>query len=128
MLRVEYHGLQDQVLFNGRREDYDRLAASVKQVVATGTDAAMSVSNVGPVHVSGLLIRRGAPPNRISLTGECIVISVAPQLERQFLSFIQFPADRELPDGYHHHYDALGDDGANVAPDSLPVVFTLDKA
>ena len=50
-------------------------------------------------------------------------------MQRQFLSFIEFPDDKDLPDSpvqYHHHYDGIADDGY-VATDSLPVVFGLQR-
>jgi len=46
-----------------------------------------------------------------------------PTLQRQFLSFIEFPKDGDLPDSpirNHHHFGADADDGNYVEPDSLP--------
>jgi hypothetical protein len=46
------------------------------------------------------------------------------------LSNVEFPADADLPDPpmqYHHHYEAWAGHCTYIAPDSLPVVFGLER-
>ena len=130
MLRAGYFSSQRELLVDGRRQDYDQFAAAVRQALASAGHIPLPVASAGDTQVSRFVVRAGTPPNRVSSEGGDVVFSLAPSLERQFLSFIQFPPDSELPDSpiqYHHHYDAVADDGTHVAPDSLPVVFTLER-
>jgi len=130
MLRAGYFSSQRELLVDGRREDYDQFALAVRQAGASAGHVPLSVESTGDTQVSRFVVRAGTPPNRVSYEGGDVVFSVAPSLERQFLSFIQFPTDSELPDSpipYHHHYDGVADYGRYVAPDSLPVVFTLER-
>ena len=76
------------------------------------------------------LVRRSTLPNRVSHESGRIILEVAPSLHEQFLSFIDFPTDTDLPNSpiqYHHHYDGLSDDGTYVALDSLPVIIGLER-
>jgi hypothetical protein len=127
MLRVAYH--PRELLVYGRREDYAELAATVRHVLSSDVHEEISVVSTGTQRVDSFVIRRGPPPNRVGFQDGRIVISIAPSLEMQFLSFIQFPEENELPKspvGYHHHYEDVND-GKYVAPDSLPVVFGLER-
>jgi hypothetical protein len=129
MLRAAYHDTRRELLVDGCREDYERLRNEVREVMTSGIESKLVVHSTGPVEVSQLIVRRGPPPNRVSYEFGGAVFSIAPSLEAQFVSFIQFPAHTELPRygvGYHHHFE--GDaNGAYVASDSLPVVFGLDQ-
>jgi hypothetical protein len=102
----------------------------VRQALGAVGDVSLPVESTGDAPVSRFIIRVGAPPNRISYQADEVVFSLATSLGEQFMSFIQFPPDSELPESpiqYHHHYDGLADDGTHVAPDSLPVVFSLER-
>jgi len=133
MLKVFYKPdptpLLSELLIDGPRQDYESLVGIVNQVLATAETASISVESSGPVTIKRLSIRAGERPNRVSVENDEVIISIAPELREQFVSFIEFPADEDLPQspvGYHHHYDNLGDDeGRWVALDSLPVVFGL---
>lgn len=117
------------MLIDGRREDYAHLSETARRAIDSGVEAELPVWSTGPTAISHFVVRRGAPPNRVSVESSRIVFSVAPDLQRQFLSFIEFPADADLPDSpvqYHHHFDGIADDGY-VAADSLPVVFGLQR-
>ena len=130
MLRAAYHSTERQLLVDGRREDYARLSDSTRQAIGSGVETRLPVQSAGPTAISHFVVRRGAPPNRVSVESSSVVFSVAPDLQRQFLSFIEFPADADLPNTpiqYHHHFDGIADDGY-VAADSLPVVFGLQRA
>jgi hypothetical protein len=130
MLRAAYHNARSELLVDGRREDYVRLCDSTRQALASGVEVALPVQSTGPTAVSHFVVRSGPVPNRVSFECGRVIFSVAPTLERQFLSFIQFPSEEDLPDSpiqYHHHFDGLADDGTCVAPDSLPVVFGLER-
>jgi hypothetical protein len=130
MLRAGYFSSQRELLVDGRRRDYDQFAAAVRQAFVSAGHIALPVASAGDTPVSRFVVRAGTPPNRVSYEGGDVIFFLAPSLEKQFLSFIQFPADSELPDSpiqYHHHYDGVADDGTHVAPDSLPVVFTLER-
>jgi hypothetical protein len=127
MLRAAYHSEQRALLVDGRREDYARFSESTRQAIASGIETELPVQSTGPTALSHFVVRRGIPPNRVSVEDRRVVFSIAPDLQRQFLSFIEFPAD--LPDSpiqYHHHFDGIANDGY-VAADSLPVVFGLQK-
>jgi hypothetical protein len=131
MLRVGYFSSQQELLVAGPRPAYEQFAAAVREAVSGAGPVALRVQSTGDGQVSRFVIRTGAAPNRVSYKDGEVVFSVAPSLERQFLSFIQFPPDSELPASpvqYHHHYDGVADDGTYVAADSLPVVFTLERA
>jgi hypothetical protein len=133
MLKVFYKPnptpLLSELLIDGPRQDYESLVGIVNQVLATAETASISVKSSGPVTIKRLSIRAGERPNRVSVENDEVIISIAPELREQFVSFIEFPADEDLPQspvGYHHHYDNPGDDeGRWVALDSLPVVFGL---
>ena len=130
MLRVAYHEAQRELLVTGRREDYQQLCDAVRQALASHAEVALPVHSTGHTTVSHFVVRSSTPPNRVSYERGRVVFSVAQSLQEQFLSFIEFPADADLPDSpiqYHHHYDGLADDGTYVAPDSLPVVFALER-
>jgi hypothetical protein len=129
MLRAAYHSAQRELLVDGRREDYTHLSESTRKAINSGVEAELPVQSRGPTAISHFVVRRGVPPNRVSVESSRVVFSVAPGLQRQFLSFIEFPADADLPDTpiqYHHHFDGIADDGY-VAADSLPVVFALQR-
>jgi hypothetical protein len=131
MLRAGYYSSQRELLVDGSRRDYEQFAVCVRQALATTREVTLTVQSTGEVQVSHFLIRTSAPPNRIGYESGKVIFSLAPALETQFLSFIQFPSDSELPGPtipYHHHYDGAADDGTHVALDSLPVVFTLERA
>jgi hypothetical protein len=130
MLRAGYYNAQRDLLVNGRREDYEQLRDAVRRAMTPRSEVAFPVQSTGDTAVSHFVVRNGAPPNRVTYEQGRIVFSVAPGLQEQFLSFVDFPADADLPDSplqYHHHYDGLADDGTHVAPDSLPVVFSLER-
>jgi hypothetical protein len=130
MFRVAYFDAKSELLVNGSREDYAELRDAVRQAVSSRSEVVLAVRSDGETAVSNLVVRSGAPPNRVSYEGGRVVFSVAPSMQKQFLSFVEFPADADLPRSrvqYHHHYDALGDDGTYVALDSLPVVFALER-
>jgi hypothetical protein len=131
MLKVFFNESQRELLVEGFRDDYLRFGDSTREVLVSDIEAAFPVESNGPTDISQFVVRRGNPPNRVSLERGRIIFSVAPGLERQFLSFISFPEDGDLPDSpiqYHHHFDGLTDDGTHVASDSLPVVFGLKRA
>jgi hypothetical protein len=131
MLKAVYHSTQQELLVDGRREDYAHLSDCTRQVVNSGVEVELAVRSTGPTAISHFVVRRGTPPNRVSIEKDKIIFSVAPTLQRQFLSFLQFPAHGDLPDSpipYHHHFDGIAGDGAYVAADSLPVVFGLESA
>ena len=112
------------------REDYEQLRDTVRQAVTSRSEVALAVQSAGDTPVSHFVVRSSTLPNRVSYERGRVVFSVAPSLQEQFLSFLTFPADADLPDSpiqYHHHYDGLVDDGTHVAPDSLPVVFGLER-
>ena len=130
MLRAGYFRSQRELRVDGRRRDYDQFAAAVRQVLVTDGYIALPVASAGDTPVIRFVVQAGTPPNRVRYEGGDVIFILAPSLEKQFLSFIQFPADSELPDSpipYHHHYDGVADDGTHIAPDSLPVVFTLER-
>lgn len=130
MLRAGYFSSQRELLVDGHRQDYEQFAAGIRQAVASAGDIALPVQSTGDTQVSRFVIRACAPPNRVEYENGEVVFSVAPSLEKQFLSFIEFSPDSELPDSpisYHHHYNGMADDGSYVAPDSLPVIFTLER-
>ena len=130
MLRAGYFSSQRELLVDGRRRDYEQFAAAVRQAIGSAGNIPLSVKSTGDTQVSRFIVRSGMPPNRVTYEGSDVVFSIAPSLEKQFLSFIQFPPDSELPGSpvqYHHHYDGVADDGTFVAPDSLPVVFGLER-
>jgi hypothetical protein len=129
MLRVTYCDAQRVLLVDGHRDDYARFREAVRRVLASVAEIVLPVQSAGRTEVTQLVVRRGPPPTRVSCDPGRIVLSVAPSLQEQFLSFIEFPADADLPDSpiqYHHHFDYVGDD-RYVAPDSLPVVFGLER-
>jgi hypothetical protein len=129
MLRAAYHSAQRELLVDGRREDYAHLSETARQAIDSGVEAELPVLNTGPTAISHFVVRRGTPPNRVSVENGRVVFSVAPDMQRQFLSFIEFPADADLPGSpiqYHHHFDGIAGDGS-VAADSLPVVFGLQR-
>lgn len=129
MLRAAYHNTQRELLVDGRREDYARLAESTRQVIDSGVEMELAVQSAGTTPISHFVVRPGAPPNRVSVESGRVVFSIAPSLQREFLSFIEFPGEGDLPDTpiqYHHHFDGFADDGY-VAADSLPVVFSLRR-
>jgi hypothetical protein len=126
MLRVAYHDTQQELLVNRSREDYEEFCETVRQVLASSNESAKAVYSIGPIHVNQIVVRSGFPPNRVSYEPGCVVFSIAPSLQAQFLSFIQFPSDLpQSPIPYHHHFDGVADNGTYVASDSLPVVFGL---
>jgi hypothetical protein len=130
MLRAAYHDAQRVLLVDGHRNDYERLREAVRQALASRTEVALPVQSTGNTAVSHFVVRSSTPPNRVGYERGRVVFSVAPSLQEQFLSFVEFPTDADLPDSsvqYHHHYDGLADDGTHVAPDSLPVVFGLER-
>jgi hypothetical protein len=130
MLRVAYFDAKSELLVNGKREDYAGFRDAVRQALSSQSEVVLAVQSTGERGVSHFVVRSGAPPNRVSYEGGRVVFSVAPSMQKQFLSFVDFPADADLPKSrvqYHHHYDALGDDGTYVALDSLPVVFGLER-
>jgi len=129
MLRAEYHSMTRELLVDGRREDYAHLSKTTRQAIDSGVEAELPVQSTGSTAISHFVVRRGVPPNRVSVESGRVVFSVAPGMQRQFLSFIEFPADADLPDTpiqYHHHFDGIADDGY-VSADSLPVVFGLQR-
>ena len=133
MFNVSYNPgptlLLSELSIDGPRQDYESLVGTVNQVLAAGGTASISVESSGPVAIKKLLVCAGNGPNRVSVENEEITILISPELRDQFVSFIEFPADNDLPKSpirYHHRYDNLGDDeGRWVAVDSLPVVFGL---
>jgi hypothetical protein len=130
MLRAGYYSGEHTLLVDGHRRDYEEFVAAVRQALVSAERVPVSVESTGDTPISRFVVRAGTPPNRVSFEGGDVVFSVAPSLERQFVSFVRFPPDSELPDSpipYHHHYDGLADDGSFVARDSLPVVFTLKR-
>ena len=131
MLRAAYCDVQRELLVNGYREDYEQLRDTVRRAVTSHSEIVLPVQSTGETAVSHFVVRSSAPPNRVAYERGRVVFSVAPSLQDQFLSFVDFPADADLPDSsvqYHHHYDGSDDDGIYVAPDSLPVVFGLERA
>lgn len=130
MLRAAYYDAQRELLVDGHRRDYEQLRDTVRQALSSRSEVALPVRSTGDTAVSHFVVRSSTPPNRVSYERDRVVFSVAPSLQEQFLSFVDFPADADLPDSpvqYHHHYDGLADDGTLVAPDSLPVVFGLER-
>jgi hypothetical protein len=130
MLRAGYYSSQRELLVDGTRRDYEQFAATVCQALASSADMDLTVESTGVTEVSCFVVRRGAPPNRVVYEGGAVVFFIAPSLKEQFLSFIQFPPDSELPDSliqYHHHYEGRANDGTYVSTDSLPVVFGLER-
>jgi len=130
MLRAAYYDAQRELLVDGHRKDYEQLRDIVRQALTSRSEVELPVQSTGDTAVSHFVVRSSTPPNRVSYEPGRIVFSVAPSLQEQFLSFLEFPADADLPDTpvrYHHHYDGLADDGTYVAPDSLPVVFGLER-
>lgn len=128
MLQVVYHDTQSELLVDGNREDYEQLRNAVRQVLASHSEIALPVLSTGDSAVSHFVVRSSPPPNRVSYERGRVVFSVASSLQEQFLSFVTFPAEADLPDSpiqCHHHYDGSSDDGTYVAQDSLPVVFGL---
>lgn len=129
MLRAAYHDAQGELLVDGHREDYEQLRDTVCLALTSRSEVTLPVQNTGDTAISHFVVRSSTPPNRISYERGRVVFSVAPSLQEQFLSFIEFPADTDLPDSpvqYHHHYDGLADGGTYVAPDSLSVIFGLE--
>lgn len=129
MFRVTYCDTQRELLVDGHRDDYARFREAVRQVLASVDEMVLPVQSAGRTEVSHFVVRRGPPPTRVSYDQGRIVFSVTPILQEQFLSLIDFPADADLPDSpiqYHHHFDYIGDD-KYIAPDSLPVVFGLER-
>jgi hypothetical protein len=130
MLRAEYHSTEKELLVAGLRSDYARLSHTTQQALDSGVEAELPVESTGPTLITHFVVRRAAPPIRVSVEGSRVIFSVASTLHRQFISFIEFPDDADLPDSpiqYHHHFDGLADDGTHVAADSLPVVFGLER-
>ena len=130
MLQVTYDDTHQELIVDGRREDYANFCDSTRRAIASGSEIALPVKSKGRTTVSHFVLRKSAPPNRVSFDGGRVIFSVAPTLQRQFLSFIEFPANDDLPDSpiqYHHHFDGLADDGTHVAPDSLQVIFALER-
>ena len=130
MLRATYNESQRELLVDGCREDYERLRDAVRQSLVSGSELAIRVLSAGPTVVTHLVVRRSTLPNRVSHESGRIILEVAPSLHEQFLSFIDFPTDTDLPNSpiqYHHHYDGLSDDGTYVALDSLPVIIGLER-
>jgi hypothetical protein len=130
MLRVSYYGKQKELLVDGHRDDYEEFRDAVRRALISRSEITLPFQSTGDTSVSQFVVRSGMPPNRVSYEEGRIIFSVAPSLQVQFLSFIEFPADADLPNSpiqYHHHYDGLADDGTYVAPDSLPVVFALER-
>ena len=129
MLKAAYYGPEKQLLVDGHREDYEKFRAAVHQALTSRSEITLPVHSTGDTPVSHFVVRVGSSPNRVCYDGGRVIFFVAPSLQQQFLSHIEFPADAELPPSsirYHHHYDGLGDDGTYIAPDSLPVVFALE--
>lgn len=130
MLRATYSDTHRELLVDGSCADYEQLRDIVRQALTSRSEVALPVQSTGDTAVSHFVVRAGTPPNRVSYERDRVVFSVAPSLQEQFLSFVEFPADTDLPDSpiqYHHHFDGLAGDGAYVAPDSLPVVFGLER-
>ena len=130
MLRVAYYDSQRELLVAGCRDDYEHLCDVVRQSLVSGSELAISVRSTGETLITHLMVRRSTPPNRVSYQRGLIVLEIAPSLQDEFLSFVEFPSDADLPDSpiqYHHHYDGFADDGNYVALDSLPVVFSLER-
>lgn len=125
MFQACYDDKQMQLLIEGSRQDYMQLSLCVQQAIESRREVVIPVQTTGPTAVSHFIVRAGASPNRVSFENGRIAFSIAPELQPQFLSFIEFPEN--VSSGYHHHYDALGDDGTYVALDSLAVVFGLSK-
>src|SRR5262245_43043420 len=112
MLRASYHDAQRELLVDGSREDYEQLRDTVRQALISRSEVALPVQSNGDTAVSHFVVRSSTPPNRVSYERGRVVFSVAPDLQEQFLSFVTFPADADLPDSpaqYHHHYDGLAD-------------------
>jgi len=130
MLRVTYHDETSELLVDGRREDYERFSNATQQAIVSGGEIMLPVESAGRTNINCLIVRSGPPPNRVGCERGRIVFSIAPGLQDQFLSFVEFPTAGNLPNSpiqYHHHFDFVGDDNY-VAPDSLPVVFGLEIA
>jgi hypothetical protein len=130
MLRVSYYRGQNELLVDGHRDDYEEFRNAVHRALTSRSDISLPLQSTGDTLVTHFVVRSGTPPNRVSYEGDRIIFSVAPSLQVQFLSFIEFPADEDLPNSpiqYHHHYDGLVGGGTYVAPDSLPVVFGLER-
>jgi hypothetical protein len=130
MLRAAYYDAQKELLVDGHRDDYEQLRDTVRRALTSRDEVALPVQSTGDTAVSHFVVRSSTPPNRVSYERGRVVFSVAPSLQEQFLPFVEFPADADLPDSpiqYHHHYDGLADNGTYVAPDSLPVVFGLER-
>jgi hypothetical protein len=131
MFRSAYCDLRRELLVNGHREDYEQLRDTVRQALTSQSEIVLPVQSAGETAVSHFVVRSSAPPNRITYELGQVIFSVAPGLQEQFLSFVDFPTDADLPNSsvqYHHQYDGLADDGAYVASVSLPVVFGLERA
>ena len=129
MLRAAYYDAEKELLVEGHREDYEQFRAAVHQALASRSEITLPVHSTGDTPVSHFVVRVGSPPNRVGYGGGRVVFWVAPSLQQQFLSHIEFPPDAELPHPsvrYHHHYDALTGAGTYVAPDSLPVIFAVE--
>src|SRR5947209_1422855 len=90
MLKVAYHASTGELLVDGRRDDYDRLVSIVRHVLSSGDQETVPFESTGTAAVSALIVRRGSQPNRVSLEDGGVVISVAPTLAEQFLSFVEF--------------------------------------
>jgi hypothetical protein len=130
MLQAAYYDAERQLLVDGNREDYERFRDTVCQALTSCAEVALAVQSTGDTAVSHFVVRSGEPPNRVSHERGRVVFSIAPGLQEQFLSFVEFPADADLPDSpiqYHHHYEARADNDRYVAPDSLPVIFGLER-
>jgi hypothetical protein len=128
MLRVAYHDASQELLIDGHRADYTELRDAILLALFSVTEIAVKVQSAGRIEIIELILRPGPAPNRVSYESGRVIFSIARSLQRQLLSFIQFPADNDLPKtgvSYHHHFDGLADDGTHVAADSLPVVFGL---
>lgn len=130
MLQAAYHCTPSELLVDGGRDDYNTFASAVHQSITTGVEVKLPVESVGPIRVACFIVRRGSPPNRVSYSDSAVVFAIATTLQAQFLSFIEFPADADLSDvlvQYHHHYEPVGAEGAYIASNSLPVVFSLKR-
>jgi len=118
-----------EVLIEAPRKDYKSLAQTVNQVLATGTAASVSVESHGDFPVKRLSFRAGNRPSRVSVENDEVVFSISPEQRESFISFLEFPADEDLPTApvaYHHHYDNVWDEtGENIARDCVSVVFAL---
>ncbi|HEY4262368.1 MAG TPA: hypothetical protein VGM98_19560 [Schlesneria sp.] len=130
MLQAAYHDAQRELLVDGQREDYEHFRDAVSRSLASGSEVVLPVQSTGNTAVSHIVVRSSTPPNRVSYERGRVVFAISPDLQEQFLSFVTFPADADMPDSpiqYHHHYEGLADDGTYVASDSLPVVFGLER-